>query len=216
MRPRLLVGVAGTATEVGKTWMSAAVASSLRSDGHTVGARKPVQSYDPADPAPLDAQVLAAATGADASEICPAHRTLAVAMAPPMAADALGLPRPLLADLVDETRWPVGIDVGLVESVGGVASPVADDGHSVDLLRRLDVDVVVLVADAGLGTIDAVRTALGFLDHDDVIVVLNRFDETVDLHVRNLDWLRARDALAPCVDPDEVATRLATMLSARS
>ncbi len=216
MRPRLLVGVAGTATEVGKTWMSAAVARSLRGGGLVVGARKPVQSYDPADAAPLDAQVLAEATGADVLEICPRHRTLAIPMAPPMAADALGLPRPKLADLVHETRWPAELDVGLVESVGGVASPVADDGHSIDLLRRLGVDVVVVVADAGLGTIDAVRTALEFVGEGEVVVVLNRFDETVDLHRRNLDWLRAQDALDPCITPDEVAARLLTLLPPRS
>ncbi len=41
--------VAGTATEVGKTWWTAAVARELRAAGVHVAARKPVQSGDPGD-----------------------------------------------------------------------------------------------------------------------------------------------------------------------
>ena len=34
-----------------------------------------------------------------------------------------------------------------------------------------------------------------------VVVVLNRFDAAVDLHVRNREWLRARDGLAVVTVP---------------
>ncbi|WP_436795209.1 ATP-dependent dethiobiotin synthetase BioD [Actinospongicola halichondriae] len=215
MRPRLLVGVAGTATEIGKTWTSAALASDLRRRGLAVGARKPVQSYEPTDTGPLDAEVLAAALGVDPDEVCPPHRTLPVPMAPPMAADALGRPRPVLADLVAETVWADGLDVGLLESVGGVASPIADDGDSTDLLRSCEVDVTLLVADAGLGTIDAVRTALRYLGRGPVVVALNRFDPLDDLHRRNLDWLRTTDELDPCTSVGAVADRLVELLPNR-
>ncbi len=43
-RPAALVFVAGTATDVGKTWWTAAVARELRARGVQVAARKPVQS----------------------------------------------------------------------------------------------------------------------------------------------------------------------------
>ncbi len=215
MRPRLLVGVAGTATEIGKTWTTAAMITALRARGLAVGARKPVQSYDPDDPGPLDAEVLARAAADTAASVCPAARTLPVPMAPPMAADALGLPRPLLADLVTETTWPHTLDIGFVETVGGVASPVAHDGHSTDLLRHLGVDVTVLVADAGLGTIDAVRTAARFFDGAPTVLVLNRFDERLDMHRRNLDWLRTSDGFDPCTTPDEAADRLVAVAAAR-
>ena len=62
-RPGWLLVVAGTATEVGKTWVGAALARDLREAGWVVGARKPVQSFEPDDPAPTDAACLAAATG---------------------------------------------------------------------------------------------------------------------------------------------------------
>lgn len=212
MKPRLLVGVAGTATDVGKTWAASAVAADLRGRGLTVAARKPVQSHDPHDDSPLDAEVLAEATGADPDVVCPAHRTLPVPMAPPMAADVLGQPRPAMLDLLAETSWPDDVDVGLLETVGGVASPVAGDGDSNDLLAAAGVDCALLVADAGLGTIDAVRTALHHLDVGPVIVLLNRFDEGDDLHRRNLDWLRVTDSLDPCTTSGEVADRLAGLV----
>ena len=45
----MLVVCAGTHTEVGKTWVGAAVLGDLRARGRTVAARKPAQSFDPGD-----------------------------------------------------------------------------------------------------------------------------------------------------------------------
>ena len=50
-----------------------------------------------------------------------------------------------------------------METAGGVRSPQADDGDAVDLVRLLAPDLVVLVADAGLGTINAVRLCVDAL-----------------------------------------------------
>ncbi|MER3452444.1 MAG: hypothetical protein C4344_01765, partial [Acidimicrobiia bacterium] len=103
-------------------------------------------------------------------------------MAPPMAAAALGRPPFGVGDLVRELRWPEGCDVGLVETAGGVASPIAEDGDCADLARALLPDLVLLVADAGLGTISAVRLAVRALEGLPVAVLLNRFDPADDLH----------------------------------
>jgi len=184
-RPARLVGVCGTATEVGKTFVGAAIARALREAGRTVAARKPLQSFDPAERAPTDAEVLAAATGEDPHDVCRAERWYPVPMAPPMAADVLGLRCPTLDEVVEGIAWPAGVDVGFVETVGGVRSPLAEDGDSRDLVRALDVDVVLLVADAGLGTIDAVRHALDALHPLPVVVFLNRYDEADALHRRS-------------------------------
>ncbi|HEU5084002.1 MAG TPA: dethiobiotin synthase [Acidimicrobiales bacterium] len=206
-RPALLVGVCGTATEVGKTFVAAALARSLRAAGRTVAARKPLQSFEPHDPHPTDAEVLAAASGEDPHEVCPAGRWLPVPMAPPMAADALGQPCPTLAQVVGDLAWP-DVDVGLLETVGGVRSPLAADGDSRDLVRAAAVDVVLLVADAGLGTIDAVRSAVDQLVPLRVVTVLNRFDDANELHVRNWRWLEERDGFEVVVDVEAAAARL--------
>jgi dethiobiotin synthetase len=195
--------VAGTGTEVGKTWVGARLAEAARAQGLTVAARKVAQSLDPGT-GPTDAEVLAAATGERPDDVCPPHRTYEVAMAPFMAADRLGRPPFTLADLVAEVSWPA-VDLGLLEPAGGVRSPMtADGGDTVDLAEATRPDSVVLVADAGLGTINAVRLCLDALAGWPVTVFLNRYAAT-DLHRRNRAWLEA-NVTAPVVT--EVAALL--------
>lgn len=199
-RPRRLVLVAGTGTEVGKTWVGAASLAGLRARGVRVAARKPAQSFEPGDTT-TDAHQLAQATGESPEEVCPPHRWYEVATAPFMAADILGRPPVRLADLLEELVWPDGVDVGLVEPAGGVRSPMTHDGaDAVDLAHALRPDHVVLVADAGLGTLNAIRLCLDALDGFPVTVFLNRFDERDDLHRRNRQWLADN-----CVRPVEVS-----------
>jgi dethiobiotin synthetase len=204
-RPERLVLVVGTATEIGKTWVACRLARALRRRGLIVAARKPAQSYAPGDDlAETDAALLAHATGDHPAVVCPQHRWYPVAMAPPMAAEALGRPGFTVADLVDELAWPPAVGVGLVEAAGGVRSPVADDGDSVTLAAALDPERIVLVADAGLGTINGVRLSAGALAPWTVTVVLNRFDPDDELHLRNHDWLARRDGYQVVTDPDEL------------
>jgi dethiobiotin synthetase len=204
--PRTLVFVAGTGTEVGKTWWTAATARALRDDGVGVAARKPVQSGAAGDP--RDADVLAAATGEDPRVVCPAHRTYDLAWAPPMAARELGQPAYTVAELVDETTWPDRVDVGLVEGVGGPRSPIASDGDNVDFARALQPHLVVVVGDAGLGTINAVRLSVGAFDDFPVVVALNRFGDD-PLHERNREFLVERADLDVVTEPAQLARRIA-------
>ncbi len=199
------MAVVGTGTDVGKTWVAARVLTDLRAAGVTVAARKPAQSFDPSDdPSGIDAAVLGVASGEAPGVVCPPHRWYETPMAPPMAASALGRPAFTIADLADELRWPTDpVDVGLVETAGGVRSPLAADGDCLALCQMFDPDLIVLVADAGLGTINSVRltvAALTILDAP-VAVALNRFDAHVDLHAQNLEWLRTRDALTALAVP---------------
>jgi dethiobiotin synthetase len=190
------VVVVGTGTDVGKTWVAARLLIDLRAAGRTVAARKPAQSFDrDDDPAGRDAAVLGAASGEEPEAVCPPHRWYEVPMAPPMAAEVLGRPPLKMGDLLEELSWPAErVDVGLVETAGGVRSPLAADGDGASLSRALAPDLAVLVADAGLGTINAVRLTVEALDVP-CVVVLNRFDPASDLHARNLGWLRERDGL---------------------
>ena len=48
-RPRRLIVVVGTATEIGKTWVASRLLRELRAEGFTVAARKPAQSFSPDD-----------------------------------------------------------------------------------------------------------------------------------------------------------------------
>ena len=198
-RPNLLVAVVGTGTDIGKTYVTARLLEFLRKDGISVAARKPAQSFEPSDdPADYDAAVLGAASGEPPETVCPPHRWYEMAMAPPMAADALGRPGFTVDELVEELQWPQKpVDVALLETAGGLRSPIADDGDCLSLIVAAMPDVVLLVADAGLGTINSVRLTMDTLVRlpAATAVVLNRFDVGSELHQRNLAWLRERDAI---------------------
>jgi dethiobiotin synthetase len=128
-----------------------------------------------------------------------------------MAAARLGRPPFTVDQLVSELTWPAGpVDVGLVETAGGVRSPQADDGDAVALCDALRPDVVVLVADAGLGTINSVRLSVGVLPPG-TVVTLNRYDGSNDLHARNRRWLIEQDALHVVALPGEEADLVAVI-----
>jgi dethiobiotin synthetase len=195
-----LVVITGTGTDVGKTYVAAALAGALGAH-----ARKPVQSFDAAD-AMTDADVLAAASGEAVERVCPRHRWLPLPMAPPMAADALGLPPIHVADLLRELEpQPPGIT--LVEGAGGLLSPLAHDGDTRSLIEGCGPDAVVVVADAGLGTIGLVRLCAEALSTAP-IVYMNRFDDANDLHRRNAAWLRTHEGLEVVTDLEALAATL--------
>jgi dethiobiotin synthetase len=216
VRPERLVLVCGTGTEVGKTWVCTRLLGERAGRGLSVAARKPAQSFDiDSEGARLggstDAELLGAASGEHPGTVCHSYRSYRRAMAPPMAAEALGLPPFSVSDLVEEMVWPpVRVNVGIVEMAGGVRSPQASDGDATHVLAALDPDVVVLVADAGLGTINAVRLSMEALataplDGDPVrpVVVLDRYDGHHDIHRRNREWLAERDGYDVVTLPGE-------------
>ena len=210
VRPRRLVVVTGTGTDVGKTWWSSTLIHALRARGLTVAARKPVQSFAAADRAPgTDAGLLGAATGEALAVVCPPHRRLPVPMAPPMAARARGRPSFTIAELTAEIAWPEATAVGLVEGVGGLRSPLAEDGDTRTLIDALDPDDVLVVADAGRGVIHGVRLVVDALPGRRITVILNRFDPGDDLHRANREWLVGRDGCTVVTEPEDLATRWA-------
>ena len=204
----------GTGTEVGKTWVAARLLVELRSQGRSVAARKPAQSFDVGRHGErlggmTDAEALGAASGEHPGDVCHSFRSYHRAMAPPIAADVLGMPPFTVADLVDELAWPIDpVDIGVVETAGGVRSPQAADGDVCDMVAALGPDLVVLVADAGLGTINGVRMSMDALATVTssmagvrTVVVLDRFDGHHDIHRRNLQWLSERDGFAVVTVP---------------
>jgi dethiobiotin synthetase len=200
------VVVSGTGTEVGKTWVAARLARSLRRAGVPVAARKPVQSYDEAE-GPTDADVLAAATGEDPHLVCRPVHWYALPLAPPMAAEALGAPPISIDDLVGGLDLPRA-GVCLVEGIGGPRSPLADNGDTVELANAIDADLIVLVAEPNLGVLNDVSLGIDAFAPRDVVVFLNRYDDGLELHRRNRSWLTEAEGLRVVVDTDEIVGSL--------
>lgn len=152
--PRIVL-VTGTGTEVGKTIATAALAAVLSSRGSDIAAVKPVQTgLMPGDSG--DADVIQDLSGVTTHEW---HR-LRDPLAPDVAAAREGVTLPPVAKHAQRVV-AMGHDIVLVEGAGGLlvrldarGGTLADMGSA---LRYTGVSAgVVLVASAGLGTLNSV------------------------------------------------------------
>ncbi|MCK9248676.1 MAG: dethiobiotin synthase [Solirubrobacteraceae bacterium] len=163
--------VTGTDTEVGKTFVAAAICAALHRDDVTVLAHKPVVTGldDPAPPGRRDHELLAACTGQTPEQVAPLR--FGPAVSPHLAADLAS--RPLIpADLVRAARRAADPHETLVvEGIGGLLVPFTRDGY----------DVRALAVDLGLPLVVAARPGLGTINHTRLTVEAAR---TAGLDVR--------------------------------
>lgn len=162
LKPRALF-VAGAHTDIGKTHVACALICAARARGLTCDAFKPVLSgFAPDEWAQSDAGRLLQALGRGAEEldtISPLR--FAAPLAPPAAAKREGV-RLAIEDLLQRCRdWLASTtaDMALLEGVGGLMSPIAEDGTALDLPERLALPSI-LVGGAYLGAISHTLTAL--------------------------------------------------------
>lgn len=153
----LCLFVTATDTGVGKTWLTALIARSLRERGLRVGAYKPVCSGAEIDVAENlwwgDVKELAAAIGGDFDNrrVCPSR--LKAPLAPPVAARHEGI-RLDFGKMQEGAAWWLGrVDVLLIEGVGGLLCPLTEEHTIADLAQALNCPLLV-VARLGLGTIN--------------------------------------------------------------
>ncbi|MCF8589250.1 dethiobiotin synthase [Gordonia liuliyuniae] len=149
MSARILI-VSGTGTDVGKTIAVAALAATARAAGLRVGVCKPAQT---------------GVTGGERGDLATVVGLVGdlptrepVRYPDPLAPEtaALRASTPFLS--MDAVRAAVGelasdCDLVIVEGAGGILVRLAPDLTIVDVARELDAPVVV-VADAGLGTLN--------------------------------------------------------------
>jgi len=174
--------VVGSHTDVGKTFVACALLRGLVARGVAVAPRKPVLSGVDDDDDALatsDAGRLLQAAGRPVDrrgvdEVAPLR--FRMPMAPDAAARAEG--RTLrLADVIAAAAAPAH-DVVVVETAGGVMSPVADDGLVIDVAAALALPCVLVVG-AYLGGISHGLSAWAVLQARGLTVgavVVNRAD----------------------------------------
>lgn len=195
--------VTGTDTGVGKTVASVALIQRLRTAGLRVVGMKPVASGCERTPDGWrndDALRLQAA-----SDPCPVYEdvnpyALERATAPQLAARAMGV-RADLAQLVDAyARLAEQADAVVVEGVGGWAAPLDDELDQVDLVRKLELPVVLVVG-LRLGCLNHARLTARAIQSDGMRLIGwigNRVDPTFAECDEYVELLRG--ALpAPCL-----------------
>jgi len=151
--------VTGTDTNVGKTFVSCALARRAVALGHRVFAFKPIESGCTAGPdgrwAGADQELLAEAAGGWQHGPLRGLYQLPLAAAPLVAAEAAGIVIDL-EQVVREAREGAAssrASLTLVEGAGGWRVPITPDTDMASLASALGLPVVV-VARAGLGTIN--------------------------------------------------------------
>jgi dethiobiotin synthetase len=180
--------ITGTDTGVGKTYVTARIASALLAVGRRVAVYKPVLSgcssalesldHESADDGTTDDDVIlwaAAGKPGDLQRVCP--QRFAAPLAPHLAARAEGkeIDARLLRSGIE--YWRERSDVVLVEGVGGLMTPLSDDEYVADLALDFGYPLIV-VAPNVLGvinqTLQTLITAATFRDGLSVAgVVLN-------------------------------------------
>jgi dethiobiotin synthetase len=148
------VFVTGTDTGVGKTLVTAALATALRQQGLSIGVMKPVETGVAADGQGSDAARLQLAAGTTDAAYLVAPYSLSAPLAPLAAAQATGLE--IDARRIEQAYRTLSGRHGymLVEGIGGVRVPIGEKFDVLDLIQQLDLPVVVVG-----------RSALGGVNH---------------------------------------------------
>jgi len=206
--------VLATDTEVGKTTVSCALARLLRERGLTARVRKPVETgceVRDGERQPADGIALRAAAGErePLETVCPIRYLTPVA-APEAArreGETLRFKRDL-APILDRTLAELGTEERvIIESAGGLLSPLADDALNVRLAEYTDLPVLLVTPDR-LGTLSSTLSAAESLEQRGIplaAIILNHRPEdpddadTPDNHAALTEWLPRLVAHAPPV-----------------
>lgn len=219
------VFVAGTDTGIGKTWSSCVMLAALRARGLRAVGMKPIASGCRVTTMGLrneDAEALiAASTTAPAYADCNPF-AFAAPIAPHLAA---------AMDAVELTLEPIqnayaqlaaGADRIVVEGVGGWAVPLSDTLMQADLVRALDLPVILVVG-VRLGCLNHALLSVRAIEADGcrcVGWIANRIDAEMAFAAANIDALCERIA-APLLGvldhaPDAATKQFAHALDVRA
>jgi dethiobiotin synthetase len=147
-----VIVVSGTGTEIGKTVVTAAIASAFRAQGRSVAVVKPAQTgVAPGEPGDV-AEVARLAGDVSGVEVARFPEPLA----PATAARRAGVDPVRPSQVVEAVEKMAGEhDLVLVEGAGGLLVRLDDDGATLADVARLLGAPVLVVAPAGLGTLNA-------------------------------------------------------------
>ena len=213
--------VTGTDTGIGKSVASAALLHALRARGLRAVGMKPVASG--CEPGPdgwrnEDALLLQAASLPRPRYEDVNPYALPQPLAPEIAAAEAGVRIELDAIRAAHARLAAQADCVVVEGVGGWAAPISAALDQLDLVRALDLPVVLVVG-LRLGAINHARLSARALQADGVRAIgwiANGIDPDMARADENFEILRARLPMpcwgrlpyAPQPDPQALAQRL--------
>ncbi len=187
--------IIGTDTEVGKTVVSAGLMRLLLKKGRKAAYFKPVASGEVNQgglPVPGDAAFVCAVSGfhEDMKKVTPF--SFADSVAPHLAARLAGrrIDRAIIRESLEELKSRYDVIIG--EAAGGLAVPMDEDGFmQYELIRELNFPCL-LVARAGLGTINHTLLTLRFAENVGLKIkgiIVNRAGETM-IELDNIEMIK--------------------------
>lgn len=188
------LGVIGTGTDIGKTYIAGLLVKRLHEAGYKVGYFKPAMSGNARDEAgqliPGDAAYVKRISGIsqDLDSMCPYVYEHAVA--PHLAAQWEGHPMDLEVVKASYKALLDTYDYVIVEGAGGMLCPFRYDEQEIwlpDVFKRLGIPCV-LIGHAGLGTLNGVGLTAYYAKGEGIPLVgtiLNQYDEENPLAVDN-------------------------------
>lgn len=209
--------ITGTGTDIGKTWFSGLLVRHLRLQGINAGYYKAALSGAEvvADKLiPGDARFVCDTAGLSLSPSRLISYVYQTPVSPAFAAELEGNPVELSVVARDYNDLFQHFDYLVVEGCGGIACPIRRGDNPlwlIDIIRQLELDIVI-VADAGLGTLNDTILTLDYARSRRLSVrgvVLNRFDKDHFLHQDNLKSLEsiAGVPVLACLAPNEIELR---------
>jgi dethiobiotin synthetase len=209
----------GTDTAVGKTHVGVALVTELARRGLLVGVAKPIESGldEVSTEQPSDARALAEAAGLDDLDVvCPWR--LPRAVTPAAELERLGMNVTARALREALLRAGQGRDVLVIETAGGVLSPLTPSLASADLATLTDASTV-LVTRSALGCISHTATAVeALVDRGARVeaIVLNNAGGPRDLYELNAEWIARSCPAIRLIRYDGDAAPLADALRLRA
>ncbi|NIJ89773.1 dethiobiotin synthetase [Xanthomonas campestris] len=194
--------VTGTDTGIGKTMGSTALLHALRARGRTAVGMKPVASGCELTPLGWrneDALALQAASHPQPDYATLNPYALPAPLAPELAAADVGVTLSLDPITQAFAQLRTQADVVVVEGVGGWAAPLSADLDQADLVRALQLPVVLVVG-VRLGCINHARLTAAAIAADGLDCIgwiANEIDPQMERTEDNIRMLHARLAM-PC------------------
>ena len=186
--------ITATGTDIGKTYVSALIVKKMREAGYNCGYYKPVLSGVE--------EVNGKLTKSDCNYVVetaklPVQADECVtywwkeAVSPHLAASRAGQTIETEKIKADFEKACEKYDYLLIEGAGGITCPLRLDNEKYllkDLIKDLETDIII-VADAGLGTINSVLLTVEYARNNDINIqgiILNNYEPDNFMHIDNL------------------------------
>ncbi len=208
--------VAGTDTEVGKTFATCALLLNLRQNGQRAIGMKPIAAGTDIDGKNDDVERLISAAGVSAPRELINPYLFQPAIAPHIAAAEAGVSIDINRIVAAFGQLRPLADAVLVEGVGGFCVPLDENSDTADLAEKLELPVILVVG-MRLGCINhALLTCQAIAARGLKLAgwIANRIDPAMSRFDENLEALRARinapllGVIPPATTPEVAAALL--------